>query len=123
MNLLKTPFLFSGLLFSLCFQCNVSASGLNWLDDSAIRYFTDDDMELMISTMRISLNNSDDGVTLDWKNPATGSSGSVTPVATAIKNDMICRKTKFINNAEGREGNSTFVFCKYPDNKWKIYTK
>lgn len=123
MDLYKMPFLFFWLLFSLSYQGNLSAAGLNWLHDAAIRFFTTEDIELMMSTMRTSLNDNDDGVTLDWENPETGSSGSVTPVATAIKNDMTCRKTQFINNAEGREGNSTFVFCKYPDDKWKIYTK
>lgn len=123
MNLYKMPFLIVVLLFSLCFQGNLSATGWNWLGDAVIRHFTAEDLDLMLSTMNTSLDNNDDGVALDWRNPKTGNSGSIKPVATAIKNDMTCRKTQFINNADGRKGESTFVFCKYPDNKWKAYTK
>ena len=123
MNLYKTPLLFFCLLISLCFQGNLSATVWNWLDDTAIRYFSAEDLELMMSAKDTALDNHKDGDVYDWKNLKTGVSGSVTPLATAIKKGMTCRKTRFINNANGIKGDSVFVFCKYPDNKWKVYTK
>ena len=91
-----------------------------WLDTSPIKFFTDQDWELMRSTARRTLDKADDGTTAAWSNPETEASGSITVINTYEEEGRRCRKTKFFNSARGLTGTGIFRLCKVEDGTWKI---
>lgn len=99
------------------------ASGLGWLGDAPIRYFSEKDSELMKSSVQKALNSNDDGVKLEWENPETGHKGSVTPLDRKKIQGLICRDAQIFNSAGGRTANSRFTLCQHEDGAWKLANK
>lgn len=115
-----TPFV-TLMLISMCMLPVVSsASGWQWLEQSPLSHFTDEDKQIMRSTARDALENAKDGTKIGWENPETGHSGSVKPINTIEKDGTTCRKTRFFNSAEGLTAIQIHRLCKQKDGTWKI---
>lgn len=99
---------------------SAQGQGYRWLDTSPIKFFSDEDWELMRSTARKTLDNSRDGTTANWSNPETDASGSITVISTYEEDGRRCRKTKFYNSARGLTGSGIFRLCRIEDGTWKI---
>jgi surface antigen len=97
---------------------SVFASGLRWLNYSAVRYFTDQDWNMLTESGRKALNDSKDGQSVSWKNATSGNHGSLTPLSTSKQRGTTCRKLKISNHARGMSGSSTYTFCKNAAGKW-----
>ncbi|MEZ5581847.1 MAG: RT0821/Lpp0805 family surface protein [Candidatus Competibacteraceae bacterium] len=99
------------------------AFAVNWtfLENSAVQKFNDQDWQLFSEAGKRALEETPDGQTVEWENPATSSQGKITPVSTIEKDGMRCRKVKIANSAGGFSGESVFDFCRDPQsNEWKM---
>ena len=92
----------------------------NWTGDLPLEAFSDEDRSLFRASIKDALEHKPDGATLDWKNPSTESSGSVTPINTFEDSGMTCRKARIVNRVGENVNESTFVFCRVSDGSWKI---
>lgn len=99
------------------------ASGVGWLGDAPIRYFSEKDAQLMKSGIQSALSNNDDGVKFEWMNPETGHKGSITPINSKKIQGLSCRDATIFNSAGGRTASSRFTFCQHEDGDWKLANK
>ena len=62
------------------------------------------------------------GKTIDWSNPNSGNSGSVTPVREGrhVESGNYCREFKQTVTIDGRTEEAYGVACRQPDGSWKI---
>lgn len=101
-------------------SATATAQGYRWLDTSPVRFFTDEDWEMLRATAREALDNGADGTEVSWKNADTDVSGTIMVMNTYEENGLRCRKTKFLNHARGLTGGGIYRLCKVADGKWKI---
>ena len=94
----------------------------NSMSQRPITSFSKADMQLMTKTIDNALSNGQDGVKASWSNPATGSSGSITP-APDPKNRPDCRLAQIDNHHRALHGDGGYIFCKNTDKQgppWKL---
>lgn len=101
----------------------VFSANFKFLEDSVIASYNDEDLELLKSALKKTLNNNKDGEVTTWKNPETGNAGAIAPANTFEKDGMTCRRIKIINRAGEKKGKSEFNYCKVADGSWKIVSK
>jgi surface antigen len=92
---------------------------INFMSDSPVRYYTDQDWKLANAATDEALNNSPIGKKITWDNPKSHNHGYTQAIENFNKNNLTCRKIKIFNYAAERSDQYTFTFCKYP-NGWKI---
>lgn len=90
------------------------------MGDLPLEEFSDEDQSLFRASLKDALEHKPDGATLDWKNPNSESSGSVTPISTFEDSGMTCRKARIVNRVAESVNESVFVFCRVSDGSWKI---
>ena len=93
-KLIKT--LLPGSIFLLCSLYAISANAVgawSWATESAMSNFNEKDFELLREAGRAALENQDDQTEVEWKNPDTGTFGSVTALNTRQIDDQTCRDT------------------------------
>lgn len=96
----------------------VAANGY-WLKDAPVGRMTKQDFDIANPVIHRALDEGRDGQVYEWKNPATGASGSITlRSAPMARNDTTCRRAQFMVSAGGLENVSTWTLCKLPDG-WK----
>jgi surface antigen len=106
--------------FIVCGKFSIaSAYEFNFLNDSPVAYYTDQDWALYKAAARDALDNKKDGTKVTWKNPVNGHGGYFIPTHTTKKNGKTCRTLKIFNYGKSRTDASTYQVCKYP-NGWKI---
>ena len=107
------------LIIAALMSTNSYAVNMQYLKYSPVASFTADDFEMLQTTGNKALEENQDGQLSEWKNPATGHSGSITPLNSKTIDGMHCRKVRFLNRAESISGQAIYTFCRV-DNKWKI---
>ncbi|NJN47397.1 MAG: hypothetical protein HC808_14035 [Candidatus Competibacteraceae bacterium] len=119
MNLTTPLIAFVAIAF---FSMATPVFAISWtfLENSAVQKFNDEDWEHFSEAGKRALEETPDGQTVEWENPATSSKGQITPVSTSEKDGVQCRKVNIANSAGGFSGESVFTFCKDPDSgDWK----
>lgn len=108
--------------FALLFVVSAAtyATNVNFLSNTAMSNFTQDDWAIFNSTQQKVLNSGKANVTIEWKNPKSGSHGTMTPSAETRQNGMVCRKLTIVNVARLVKGEGVYTYCKV-NNEWKIY--
>jgi surface antigen len=96
-----------------------AAFNLGFLVNSPAYFFSNGDWSIMQETAYQALDDNADNVKSDWKNPATGAFGSVTPFRTSRINGKICRQLKIFNSARNVTGDATYLFCRI-NHEWKV---
>ncbi len=92
-----------------------------WFWNSApVAHLTDEDVEVLLSTLQAAMNEQPDGSTVTWTNSKTGHSGVIDITNTHRDYDTTCRQVEMANQAAGRTGQGTFRMCKADDGKWKF---
>ncbi len=99
------------------------ATGVGWLGDAPIRYFSEEDTQLMKSMLQSALSDNADGIKSEWVNPETGHKGSITPVNSKKIQGRSCRDVEMFNSAGGRTADSKHTFCQNEDGDWKLVNK
>jgi len=112
--------IFTGLMILLP-QAN--AVGMGWLKDAPIRYFSEKDNEIMMSTIQAALDDGEDGASYDWKNPDSGNFGSVMLIDKLEHDGQTCRHAQIKNSARGNAATSKFLFCRQSNGKWQYSKK
>ena len=81
------------------------------------------DWKLTSAALREALGQKEEGASIPWQNPDTGSRGTVTPVATAyIKDGFACRNFIASHVGEGRESWYEGTACRVHRGEWDIRT-
>lgn len=79
------------------------------------------DWKLTTGALREALGQKDDGASIPWNNPETGSRGTVTPVAAAyIKEGFACRNFIASHVGDGREAWIEGTACRIHRGDWEI---
>jgi hypothetical protein len=116
---MKTISLFiSALIFSFFICSSASASNYNFLNQSPISYFDQDDTTLMTDNVNTALNSARDGQKVTWRNPKTDAWGFAIPLHSTTKNGVRCRYIKILNSARRVSEDSRYLFCKI-HGEWK----
>jgi surface antigen len=110
---------------SLALLCALASPTLfafnsHWLNESPLRYFTDEDWELAKQAVQKALR--DDPQTASeqaWDNPESGHSGSAHAGPAATENGRSCRQLRISNQAGGLSGSTTQSWCRQADDSWK----
>lgn len=95
------------------------ASNFNFLSNSAMSFFTNEDWKISKSAQIKALNQIKDGVKLAWANPHTGSHGIFVPTHTFHAHGSVCRDLSIIHTANMVNEKAIYRFCKLND-QWKI---
>ena len=96
------------------------AQNTSFLRSAPVAYLTDEDVEILLSTLQAAMNEQPDGETVTWENSQTGHSGVMNISNTHPDYDTTCRQVEMANEAAGRTGRGTFRMCKADDGKWKF---
>jgi hypothetical protein len=98
------------------------AQNLNYLKNSPISYFQQDDVDLMNKAANEVLESSGANAKKDWSNPRTGASGSARVLSQFTATDGApCKRLRVINKAPQAEGESTYTVCKYEGRGWILH--
>ena len=89
------------------------------LRDTALAKMTRQDIGMMTRNYVEALDQNPDGHTSGWSNPATGASGTATPLSTGTEKGMKCRRLEITNSAGGMSGRGEYQACKTKDG-WKF---
>ena len=82
--------------------------------------FSKEDSALMMAKVDQALKAEKDGEKLDWKNPATPASGSVTPLPRFTADGLACRRLRVANAYGDLKAEGVYRFCEKPAGKWKL---
>jgi hypothetical protein len=98
-----------------------AAGNLDFLKDSPLMHFRQDDYDLMIKNAVAVLDAAGDKATESWRNPQTGASG-LAQVRTQFttKGGMLCKQLRVVNRARGIDGEATYTVCKSSDRGWVL---
>jgi hypothetical protein len=95
------------------------AANLNYLKNSPVAYFQQDDTDMMMKNANAVLDSSDANAKKEWSNPRTGASGWAQVVGQFATSDGTpCKRLRLGNKAAQVEGESTYTVCKYPGRGW-----
>jgi surface antigen len=79
------------------------------------------DWSLATEALREALGKNEEGTSVPWQNPATGSRGTVTPVAAAyVKEGFACRNFLASHVGNGREDWFEGTACRIHRGQWDI---
>ena len=120
---IKIQILLSILITSIFGTLSASAANSpawGWITQSAMGQFTEADIELLKIAGREALENLPDQSEVDWSNPDTGHSGSITVSNTRQIDNMTCRNTLLKNNAKTIQGTMRHLLCKHTDGTWQV---
>ena len=87
--------------------------------DAPISRMTEEDFRIAGEVIRKALDGGQQGHSYEWKNPATGASGSITPGASFERDGMQCRAARFNIAAGGKSSASSWNLCRTPEG-WKV---
>ncbi len=96
------------------------AQNTAFLRSAPVAFLSDEDVEILLSTLQTAMNEQPDGSTVTWTNSNTGHSGVINITNTHPDYDTTCRQVEMANQAAGRTGRGTFRMCKADDGKWKF---
>ncbi len=96
------------------------ASNWQWLKDTTVVAFDEQDWQLLQQTVIQSLNKDPDGKSRQWSNPDTDNSGRVQVLDTRDTDAGICRNLLISNDSSSNTGVTRLNYCKQPDGQWKI---
>lgn len=96
------------------------ASNWQWMKDTEVMSFDEQDWALLENTITQMLNQGSDGDKQQWQNPQTGNSGTVQIQDTRETIAGTCRLLLISNNAKPESGFTRMNYCKQQDGQWKI---
>jgi surface antigen len=104
-----------------CIALYAPAAAQNWIGlmkNTPAERFNEEDIQLFLNAAKKTLNDTPEGSTVKWENPATGSHGDMTVVKDFTWHDQPCRHVR-VNSVSGdRSGTTNPRLCKV-DGKWR----
>ena len=100
------------------------ASNLGFLKNSPLRYFTQEDMDLMMKNAEAALDADEPSARREWSNPKTGANGSAEIKSAFTGSDGApCKRIYVVHNIKSWSNAATHAVCKYPDRGWILHTE
>lgn len=93
-----------------------SAANMAFMADQAMSRFKNQDATIFNTAAAKALA-AKDGTAIEWKNPETGASGTLTPYADS-EGKPNCRVIHMVNIAENVKSSGYYRFCKQADGSW-----
>lgn len=91
----------------------------HFLKDAPIAHFNREDVSLLMQAANAALNEAADGEVREWRNPKTGSAGTVKPLKTTDDQKGTCRTVAFSTSYQHLAASSQTVLCKQANGQWK----
>jgi len=111
------------------FACSIATAptlvlgfDFSFLNQAPIRYFNDADLKLLSGAVDRALDKAKQGEKIDWSNAQTGTSGSITPIRSFVRDGDECRRLEVVNRSKKAtrgSASSEVDFCKV-EGSWKI---
>ena len=98
------------------------ASAINWipvLKNTPAERFDEEDLRLFLDAWRKASNDTPDGQSVTWENPATKAGGELTVLKSYESKGQPCKSVRIRNHAEGRKNDVTLNACRV-DNRWRL---
>jgi len=106
-------------LLALTAGCSTTGTETDAADEPLYMRMTDADVELADATVQRALETQLSGISLDWRNPASGHSGTVTPQRTyRTANGVYCRSYREELTVGQRTANYSDRACRNGDGLW-----
>jgi len=105
------------------------ARGWEWVKRLPISQFGPEDTAIFHAHVDQALEEAKDGERVKWRNPDSGSSGTITPLTSERLNGKLCRQTRFENQTDQDpdpdpdQNISEFLLCQQPDGSWSIESR
>lgn len=96
------------------------ASNLDFLHDTPLSDFNEEDRRLFAAAMTKTLSEASDNETRRWSNPDTKSGGEITPLRTQSRGNTVCRDVSTVNRAKGRTEKSVYSYCREGEGEWRL---
>ena len=99
----------------------VHAGNLEFLSQSPVSYFNDEDIRLLKETVAQVLDDKDAYAKKSWSNPATGNSGRVESrgvFKTAA--GVTCKRVRVTNHAKAVDGQGSYIVCQDAEKGWAV---
>ena len=87
--------------------------------DAPITRMTEEDFRIAGAVMRNAFDEGQDGQVYRWDNPATASSGTITPLSSFERQGLRCRGAAFTITTRGETSRSEWSVCRTPEG-WKV---
>ena len=97
-----------------------AAQNIGFMSKGPIAYLNDSEKKLLKETLKQALNDGDDGETITWNHPDTGSNGIIELLDTHVDFGTTCRTINTQTSAQGREGGGRYRLCKADDDTWRF---
>jgi hypothetical protein len=99
--------------------CVCGAQNLTFLQDTPGVTFNDEDRKLQLDAAIAVLSDPNPRLSKEWKNPATGHSGSFQGLGNLRSEDGLhCRKIKILSEGEGRKNQMVLPVCQTAEGDW-----
>lgn len=107
------------------FLLSVAASALpaqnfNFLSKGPVAYLNEADEALLRAAFDEALDAKADGEMIEWSNPDSGHSGTITMLDTHEDYGTTCRTLRTFTRAAGREGGGDYRLCRAEDATWQF---
>ena len=96
------------------------AINMRFLAETPYAQFSPADKKTMKANVERALDETADGATLDWRNEASGASGSITPQRSFERDGRKCRELRIQNTFRTRRGDGLHTFCQDPAGTWQL---
>jgi surface antigen len=116
---LGAPARVAAVLIGLVAAAPAPAQTNLFLNRSMTEVMTKDDLRMLQGALNEALASASDGSVVTWNNPATGASGTVTPLKSSTQGGRACRVVETFTEARGRRGSGQWEFCKQGGN-WQL---
>ena len=96
------------------------AQNIEFLNRGPIAYMDEVDKQILTETFNAALNNAEDGESVGWKNPDSGSQGVIEVLDSHEDYGTTCRTVRTHSAAGGREGGGVYRLCRADDDTWQF---
>jgi surface antigen len=107
------------LLAGLTAAATAAAQTNLFLNRSMAAQMSREDLQMAQAALREALGSAADGSVVAWNNPATGASGTVTPLKSSTQGGRPCRIVQTFIDARGQRSTDQWEFCKQGGN-WRL---
>jgi len=108
----------TGLTIAALLTSTALAQNIGFLNKGPIAYLSEAEKAMLSEALNQALENSADGESVTWENPATGHNGLIKIIDTHEDYGTTCRTLRAHTNAGGREGGGIYRLCLSEDHSW-----
>ena len=116
----KTHLIVISTLLLGCATTPTVAQNINFLHRGPVAYLDEVDKQILSDTVNTALNDAQDGESLAWQQPGSGSEGTIEVLDTHEDYGTTCRTVRTATSAGGRDGGGVYRLCLADDETWQF---